>query len=98
VDDEAVSTMQATIQGLPLREMCSAVRDYPQRKGGSMTQADQIAGYLKLTSAHFHSRAGFDSLCLIKRAEIADEMNATTLFLCLDIKNALGGWYSGEVL
>jgi hypothetical protein len=29
--------MQATIQGLPLREVCSAIRDYPQRKGGSMT-------------------------------------------------------------
>lgn len=60
------------------------------------TQAQLIAGYLKLTSAHYYLRMRHDpSPCLELRSLLAKEMDSKTLFTAQDIQNLLGGMYDG---
>lgn len=62
------------------------------------TQAQLIAGYLKLTSAHYYLGMRHDpSPCLELRSLIAKDMDSTTLFMAQDIQCLLGGMYDGRV-
>ena len=61
-----------------------------------MTKAQQIAGYLKLSAAHFTSTASAKGDILELRSKLAKEMEPQTLCLAHDIKIAMGGWYDGD--
>lgn len=62
------------------------------------TQAQLIAGYLKLTSAHYHlCNRHSPSPCLELRSLIAEEMDVDTLFIAIDMQKLLGGMYDGQV-
>lgn len=63
-----------------------------------MSQAQQIAGYLKLTSAHYYLRLRHDpSPCLELRSVLAREMSVETILIADELKRHLGGMYYGEV-
>ena len=61
-----------------------------------MTRAQQIAGYLKLSAAHFTSTATDKGGILSLREKLSEEMDSDTLCLAQDIKRAMGGWYDGD--
>jgi hypothetical protein len=55
-----------------------------------MTPAQQIAGYLKLTRAHYYLNGRHSpSPCLALRSLIAFEMESEILFIAIDLKNFL---------
>lgn len=60
-----------------------------------MTQAQLIAGYLKLTSAHYHSSTP-TGIFINLRSELAEEMDLRTLNIATNVASYLGGWYTGE--
>lgn len=60
-------------------------------------RASQIAGYLKLTSAHYHANMGAGGPFMPLRMQLAGEMDYETFMIAEQLKNALGGWYTGEV-
>lgn len=54
--------------------------------GKPLTPAEQIAGYLKLTSAHFYLNSRHDeNLQLVLRKQIASEMSSKTLHAAQDL-------------
>jgi hypothetical protein len=60
------------------------------------TKAEQIAGYLKLSSAHFTANGGNVEMILELRRKLAAEMDSETLTLAHDLKRIIGGWYDGD--
>jgi hypothetical protein len=60
--------------------------------------AKQIAGYLKLTRAHYAAPSGYsESPCLILRRLLAREMDASTLLIAHELTASLTP-YNGEAL
>jgi len=61
-----------------------------------MKTHEQIAGYLKLTSAHYYLRLRHDpSPCLELRSLLAKEMTYEVLGIANGLKSLLGGRYDG---
>lgn len=67
-------------------------------KAIELTPAQQIAGFLKLTSAHYHANMGSEMAFMDARKNVASSMDCETFLLAVAIKEALGGWYTGEGL
>lgn len=56
--------------------------------GGAMTPVQQIAGYLKLTSAHYYLNSRHDENLQLKlRFQISKEMSVETLLMAIAISD-----------
>jgi hypothetical protein len=61
-----------------------------------LTQAQQIAGYLKLTRAHYYLLGRHcPSPCLELRSLLVKDMSYETLELAAQLKSLIGGKYLG---
>lgn len=55
-----------------------------------MTQAQQIAGYLKLTKAHFHALTRDGGMIMNARQAIVSEMDPETKRIAWDLVELMG--------